>query len=165
MTDAAMPNGPSTAQPDTAPLSQSSFEPRAAEPTARRGAILVIEDRDDVRQGLAQLLEFQGYMVFEAANAAEAFGHLDSSPQGIALMLLDLNLPGPGGADIRATQLADARLADIPTIVVTACAPDLADREGLRAAAWIEKPFRFDQLLEEVRRFVLPETEKRRDPS
>jgi two-component system response regulator TctD len=160
-----MPNGPSTAQPATAPLPQPCFDSRTAEPSARRGAILVIEDRDDVRQGLAQLLEFQGFVVFEAANADEAFGHLESSPQGIALMLLDLNLPGPGGADIRAAQLADARLAGIPTIVVTACAPDLADREGLRAAAWIEKPFRFEQLLEEVRRFVLPETDKSSDPS
>jgi DNA-binding response OmpR family regulator len=126
---------------------------------AKRGAILVIEDRDDVREGLAQLLEFQGFVVFEAANANEAFAHLESSPNGIALMLLDLNLPGPGGADIRAAQLADPRVAEIPTIVVSACAADSAGSDALRAAAWIEKPFRFDQLLDEVRRFVLPEGE------
>jgi DNA-binding response OmpR family regulator len=74
-------------------------------------------------------------------------------------MLLDLNLPGPSGAEIRAAQLADVALATIPTIVVSACPADGAGNDALRAAAWIEKPFRFDQLLDEVRRFVLPEGE------
>jgi two-component system response regulator TctD len=146
-------------QPGTQTVPPAFVDMVTADPVARRGAILVIEDRDDVREGLAQLLEFQGFVVFEAANAEEAFAQLQSSPHGIALMLLDLNLPGPGGAEIRAAQLADAGLAKIPTIVVSACTPDAAGSEALRAAAWIEKPFRFDQLLDEVRRFVLPEGE------
>ena len=124
---------------------------------ARRGAILIVEDRADVRQGLAQLLEFQGYVVFEAADFDQACAQLKASPQGIALILLDLNLPGLGGEQIRATQLANPALADIPAIVVSASSPDVPGSANLQAAAWIEKPFRFDQLLEEVRRFVLPE--------
>lgn len=127
--------------------------------TARRGAILVIEDRADVREGLAQLLEFQGFVVFEAGDAHEAFQQFDASPHGIALILLDLNLPGPSGSDIRARQLANPVIAEIPAIVVSACAPDSDGSDALRAAAWLEKPFRFDRLLEEVRRFVLPEHE------
>jgi DNA-binding response OmpR family regulator len=124
---------------------------------ARRGAILIVEDRDDVRQGLSQLLEFQGYVVFEAANFDQAFTQLESSPQGIALILLDLNLPGPGGEQVRATQLANPALSQIPVIVVSASGSDVPGGAALCAAAWIEKPFRFEQLLEEVRRFVLPE--------
>jgi DNA-binding response OmpR family regulator len=131
--------------------------PAPARLCARRGAILIVEDRADVRQGLAQLLEFQGYVVFEAADFDQACAQLESSPQGIALILLDLNLPGPGGDQIRATQLANPALADIPAIVVSASGPDLPGSASLQAAAWIEKPFRFDQLLEEIRRFVLPE--------
>jgi two-component system OmpR family response regulator len=130
----------------------------APEPgAARRGAILIVEDRDDVRQGLSQLLEFQGYVVFEASDFTEAFSHLESSPQGIALILLDLNLPGPSGETLRAAQLANPQLSDIPTVVVSACSPDIPGSAELRAAAWIEKPFRFEQLLDQVRRFVLPE--------
>jgi len=130
--------------------------PTAIPPIAapRRGGILIVEDRDDVRQGLAQLLELHGYLVFEASNAAETFAHFEASPSGIALILLDLVLPGPGGAEIRATQLADPRLSDIPTIVVSAYAADIPDGQALRAAAWFEKPFRFDQLLDAVRQYV-----------
>jgi DNA-binding response OmpR family regulator len=123
----------------------------------RRGAILIVEDREDVREGLSQLLEFQGYVVFEAANSREAFAHLESSPHGIALILLDLILPGTGGEQIRAAQLANPDVAEIPLIVASACSPDVPGAAALRAAAWLEKPFRFNQLLEEVRRFVLPE--------
>lgn len=128
----------------------------APEPGPRRGAILVVEDRDDVRQGLAQLLELNGYVVFEAANADEALAQLESSPHGIALMLLDLILPGRGGAEIRATQLANPQLSHIPIVVVSASAPDSVDVSALRAAGWLEKPFRFDQLLGEVRKHVIP---------
>jgi DNA-binding response OmpR family regulator len=120
----------------------------------RRGGILIVEDRDDVRQGLAQLLELHGYLVFEASNAAETFAHFEASPGGIALILLDLVLPGPSGAAIRATQLADPRLSGIPTIIVSAYAPDIPYGAALRATAWFEKPFRFDQLLDEVRKHV-----------
>jgi DNA-binding response OmpR family regulator len=129
-------------------------------PYPRRGAILIVEDREDVREGLSQLLEFQGYVVFEAGDSDEAFAHLESSPHGIALILLDLILPGAGGEQIRAAQLANPDVSDIPLIVVSACAPDVPGADALRAAAWIEKPFRFDQLLDEVRRFVLPEADE-----
>jgi len=128
----------------------------APEPGPRRGAILVVEDRDDVRHGLAELLELHGYVVFEASNATEALTQLESSPNGIALMLLDLILPGRSGADVRATQLANPQLSHIPIIVVSANAPDMPDGAALRAAAWLEKPFRFEQLLVEVEKHVTP---------
>jgi two-component system response regulator TctD len=146
-----MPHG-TTLSPTPAII--SALPPRLG---PRRGAVLIVEDRDDVRQGLSQLLEFQGYLVFEAANANEAFAHMESSPSGIALILLDLNLPGKGGAEVRATQLANPQVSDIPIVVVSASAPDVAGAPELRAAAWVEKPFRFEQLLDEVRKFAAPE--------
>jgi len=143
--------------PQAGSVSTTPFDALPPRPFPRRGAILIVEDREDVREGLSQLLEFQSYVVFEAGNSAEAFAHLDSSPHGIALILLDLNLPGPGGDQIRAAQLADPEVSGIPMVVVSACAPDVPGAAALRASAWLEKPFRFDQLLDEVRRFVLPE--------
>ena len=129
-------------------------EPLEPAPVPRRGAILVVEDRDDVRQGLAQLLELHGYLVFEAANAGEAFAHLESCTNGIALILLDLALPGCSGSEIRASQLANAQWADIPAIILSAYGPADTDSHALRPAAWFEKPFRVDQLLGEVRKHV-----------
>lgn len=130
----------------------------APEFAPRRGAILVVEDRNDVRQGLTQLLELHGFLVLDASDGTRALQHLESEPDGIALVLLDLLLPGKiSGHDLRARQLADERTSTIPTIVVSACEPDLRGRAQLRPEAWLEKPFRFDDLLEIVKRYVVPE--------
>jgi DNA-binding response OmpR family regulator len=138
-------------------LQTEHFESPVLPPLPRRGAILVVEDRDDVRQGLAQLLELHGFLVFDAADGQQALAHLSADPQTVALVLLDLMLPGTSGRDVRAQQLADARLAGIPTVIVSACEPDLRARAQLRPDAWLEKPFRFDALLEVVKRYVVPE--------
>ena len=123
----------------------------------RRGAILVVEDHTEVRLGLAQLLELNGFRVTDAADAEHALRHLDAHPAGFALMLLDLLLPGHSGKDLREWQLADPRLAAIPAVVVTACEPEADAQARLRASAWLEKPFRCDDLLTVVRRYVSPE--------
>lgn len=124
--------------------------------TPRRGAILVVEDREDVRQGLAQLLEFHGYLVAEAGDGEGALAHLEREEDDLALIVLDLMLPGRvSGRDIRGWMLA--KPTDIPTIIVTAADIDAPGRAGLCPSAWLEKPFRFDDLLTLVKRFVVPE--------
>ncbi len=131
---------------------------RQQEFAPRRGAVLVVEDRDDVRQGLAQLLELHGFLVEDADSGEQALQQLASEPDGFALILLDLLLPGKiSGQDMRMRQLADPALAAIPTIVVSASEGDPRDRIQLRPEAWLEKPFRFDELLALVQRYVVSE--------
>ena len=128
------------------------------QPAIRRGAILVIEDRDDVRQGLAQLLELHGFLVADASTGEEALEQLTSDPEGVALVLLDLMLPGTiSGRDVRVKQMADPVLSTIPTIVVSAVDMDQRERVGLQPDAWRDKPYRFDDLLELVKRYVASE--------
>lgn len=122
----------------------------------RRGSILLVEDREDVREGLAQLLEFHGFLVEEAGDGEAALARLRRC-DGLALVVLDLMLPGIGGPEIRGQMLADPDCADLPTIIVTASDVDAPGRAGLCPAAFLEKPFRFEQLLDLVRRFVVPE--------
>jgi len=124
----------------------------------RRGAILVVEDRDDVREGLGQLLELHGYLVEDAISGDQALQQLTSEPDGFALILLDLMLPGTtSGRDLRRQQLADPALATIPTIVVTGTDMDPRDRVGLHPDAWLEKPYGFDELLALIKRYVVSE--------
>ena len=118
----------------------------------------MVEDRDDVRQGMAQLLELHGFLVVDAAAGEQAMAHLHTDPKGFALMLLDLMMPGSmSGSDVRRSQLTFPELADIPTVVVSAIEPDGTVKAQLHADAWIEKPFRFDDLLTVVKRYVTPE--------
>ena len=131
------------------------FAPDAA---PRRGEILLIEDCDEVREGLAQLLELHGYLVTEVADAECGMRELAAQPQAFALVILDLMLgESMGGTDFRSRQLLDEQLASVPTIVITASDVALPDRLALHPAGWLEKPFRFDTLLELVKRYVIAE--------
>ena len=128
------------------------------EEIARRGAILVVEDRDDVRQGLAQLLELHGFLVSDACTGEDALRQLTEDPEGFALVLLDLMLPGSvSGRDVRMHQMKDPILKDVPTIIVSATDLDHEARLALQPHAWLDKPYRFDDLLELVRRYVVSE--------
>lgn len=139
-------------------LQQNASNDVSRAPLAKRGAILVIEDRDDVRQGLAQLLELHGFLVADARDGEDALQQLTSDPDGFALVLLDLMLPGSiSGRDIRMRQLADPTLASVPTIVVTGSDLDQPQRLALSPDAWLDKPYRFDDLLELVKRYVVSE--------
>jgi CheY-like chemotaxis protein len=67
-------------------------------------------------------------------------------------------LPGRlSGLDVRARQLSDPVLEALPTIVVSASDLDQPQRLRLRPDAWLDKPFRFDDLLELVKRYVVSE--------
>jgi CheY-like chemotaxis protein len=139
-------------------MAQSSTAVTGQEMVPRRGAILVIEDREDVRQGLSQLLELHGFLVADVRDGESALEHLGMDPGGVALILLDLLLPGRvSGREFRSCQFAVPELAGIPTVVITASELDTNERARLRPDGWLEKPFKFDDLLELVRRYVIPQ--------
>jgi CheY-like chemotaxis protein len=124
---------------------------------SRRGEILLIEDRNEVRQGLAQLLELHGFLVTEVADADHGMRELAANPQAFALILLDLLLgDSMGGVEFRRRQLVEPHLAAVPTIVITATELGDDERTPLRPDGWLDKPFRFDTLLELVKRYVQP---------
>ena len=62
------------------------------------GPILVVDDDDDLRALLDMNLRRNGFETLTAANAAEAFHHLEHSRP--ALIVLDLLLPDVSGTEI-----------------------------------------------------------------
>jgi len=126
----------------------------------RRGEILVLEDRTDVREGLAQLLELHGFMVTGVPDAEQGLLELAAQPRGFALLVLDLLMPGAmNGIEFRSRQLADPEFATIPTIVITATEMDGGERTSLHADGWLDKPFQFEKLLDLVNCYVIPESQ------
>ena len=130
----------------------------AQPPLPRSGAILLVEDCEDLRVGVTQLLELYGFHVSDTANGEQAIDQLNANPDRFALILLDLVLPGRiSGGDVRARQLADPTLAAVPTVVVSACEPEEETQAALKPEVWLEKPFRGEQLLSVVRKYVRPD--------
>jgi CheY-like chemotaxis protein len=106
--------------------------------------ILVIEDDTEIRDGIAGILEMEGYRIQSAAHGREALELLSTGPLP-ALIILDLMLPIMSGCEVLKHLKSAAATAAIPVIVASAVhAPAL---DGLRADFVIRKPFDLDTLL------------------
>ena len=116
--------------------------------------ILVVEDHEDNRQILRDLLGSAGYEMIEAGNgeagvAAAAAEHPD-------LILMDIQLPILDGYEATRQIKSDPALSAIPIIVVTSYALS-GDEEKARIAgcdAYVAKPYSPRQLLARIRDFL-----------
>jgi CheY-like chemotaxis protein len=110
--------------------------------------VLVIEDEDEARNILTELLELEGFNVHGCANGAEALAYLGSSEKP-CLIILDLLMPVMDGRQFRAAMLKDSEIAKIPVIVVTALDP--SDASDLKATKVLKKPVNVGALIDIVR--------------
>jgi CheY-like chemotaxis protein len=119
--------------------------------------ILLVEDDPALRSTLAEVLEERGYHVDCAANGLMALEALGHKPVPSAI-LLDLAMPVMDGWEFRAEQQRDPRLADIPTIVLSASlGADGRRFEGPAPAAALAKPFDLHRLLDALQRACEPD--------
>lgn len=120
-----------------------------------RGPVLIVEDDQDIRDSIADVLRDEGHAAETAAHGLAALDRLkrdDSEPP--SLILLDLMMPVMNGWELRAELLKDARLAAIPVVVLTGDARPKERAAELGAADAVGKPISIEQLLELVERFV-----------
>ncbi len=115
-----------------------------------QGTILVADDDAVIRTNLRLLLESEGYSVLEAADGLAA-DKVFCDPS-IALILLDLKMPGCSGMDLLREH--QDQLEEIPVIVITALGGSGAAIEAMKLGAYdyITKPFDLDAVLFTVRR-------------
>lgn len=100
--------------------------------------ILVIEDDQGLRQGIAFSLTQEGYQVFQASSGKEGYRlFLQESPQGI---LLDLNLPDMDGNDL-CRKIRET--SQVPILMLTARDMETDEIMGLSQGAddYMTKPF------------------------
>jgi CheY-like chemotaxis protein len=116
----------------------------AEEPGGRR--ILVVDDEPAFREMIQLILEEDGYRVHLAANGMEALRMLRSSWGELALVILDLRMPGIDGLGV----LDEIRgLSDqLPVLITSGYAGPEEKEEALRrgAAKVLEKPYRVAEL-------------------
>src|SRR5438270_6811138 len=111
------------------------------------GIVLVVEDDDDLRKAICQVLNDEGIATTSATNGAEALALLEHE-QRPRLILLDLMMPVMNGWAFRARQEADPRFANIPVIVMTAAAR--LDDAAIAGMDLVRKPVDLDELIDRV---------------
>jgi CheY-like chemotaxis protein len=110
--------------------------------------VLIVEDDEDLRDMMAQLLSIEGFQATAVANGREALEYLHTAARP-DVILLDLMMPVMDGWEFRRRQQADPGIAEVPVIVLSALDPSRA--ATVDAAAFLKKPLDFDRLLELVR--------------
>ena len=114
--------------------------------------ILIVDDHQDMRETLAEVLECAGYTVATAANGLDALNYLHAHDCP-AVILLDLLMPVMDGREFRTRQQQDPDLAGIPVIVVSG-ADAIEQRTGsLAAAAYFTKPVDVPSLMRTIIRY------------
>jgi CheY-like chemotaxis protein len=124
--------------------------------TIQPPSVLVVEDDEDTRSIMTQLLEYHGWITHAAADGAEGLKALKAHRP--SLILLDLAMPRMDGVEFRAAQmrLADRRLAAVPVVVVSAVHNAEDYQSSLNAAEVVTKPFEADSLLKTVEHHARP---------
>ena len=114
--------------------------------------ILVVEDQEDNRQIVRDLLTTHDYEITEAENGEEALASVVKYRPH--LILMDIQLPVMDGYEASRRIKADPSLSSIPIIAVTSYALS-GDEEKARAAGcndFVPKPYSPRQLLAKIRR-------------
>jgi DNA-binding response OmpR family regulator len=111
--------------------------------------ILVVEDEAPLLTGLVDLLEGEGYAVFQATDGKGALERFESECPD--LILLDVMIPEMNGYDVcRRIRMSDAL---IPVLMLTAKGQEIDKVVGLEIGAddYIVKPFGINELLARIR--------------
>ena len=112
--------------------------------------VLLVEDEDELRDSMRDLLEGNGYAVITARDGREALDALARVDIGtLCLVLLDLLMPGMNGWDFFDAMRARSELAGVP-VVVHSSAPSRAPRGVARV---MQKPLQPERLLAVVREY------------
>ena len=113
--------------------------------------ILIVEDEASIRKLVAVNISARGYDVIAVESAEQGLVHLPARP--IALILLDIKLPGMRGWEFLTAMAGDPRIApNIPVIIMTASAADARDKAPSYAnvVKILIKPFSTQVLLQAV---------------
>jgi two-component system alkaline phosphatase synthesis response regulator PhoP len=118
---------------------------------AERRKILIIEDDGDIRELVRVNLQGEGFQVLEAQDGE--LGLALARRERVALVILDLMLPGVGGLEVCRRIRAGERGARVPVLMLTARSSEADKVVGLEIGAddYVTKPFSPRELVARVK--------------
>jgi two-component system, sensor histidine kinase and response regulator len=110
--------------------------------------VLIIEDADEIRFNIAEILRSDGFTVLEAGDGEAGLALVRSSPPD--LILCDIIMPIVDGYDVLKQIRAEPQTACIPFVFLTGKDQRSEQRQGMCLGAddYLAKPFRRHELLD-----------------
>lgn len=132
---------------------RSAPAPAAAEavrPAPEPALVMIVEDDEDTRVLMADALGSRGYVIAHAENGAVALRMLREGLRP-RIILVDMQMPVMDGPTFCETCAADAELATIPILVVSADMAAAMRAARFGGASILAKPVRVDALIESIK--------------
>jgi len=116
---------------------------------------MVVDDSITVRRVTQRLLERNGMRVLTAKDGVEALSLLQEHVPDV--ILLDIEMPRMDGYEVAAHVRSDARLADVPIIMITSRVGDKHRARAIELGVddYLGKPYQESQLLDAIEPLVL----------
>ncbi|MBI4323238.1 MAG: response regulator [Candidatus Omnitrophica bacterium] len=113
--------------------------------------VLLVDDEPSIVKMVGKRLEVEGFEVLVAMDGQEALKKVQTEAPD--LVVLDLMLPKLNGYEVCMMLKEDTRYQKIPVVMFTAKAQEQDEKLGLAcgADAYIRKPFKAQELLEQIR--------------
>jgi CheY-like chemotaxis protein len=105
--------------------------------------VMVVDDHEDIRELVAEVLVEDGYDVCVAHDGVEALRQLEAEPRP-DIMLVDMMMPGLSGRDLIQRLRGEKRYDGTLIVAVSAAANARRDMKGFDA--FLAKPFDLDNL-------------------
>lgn len=118
--------------------------------------VMVIDDSTSWRMVARVALLRAGYEVVEACDGVDALSKLEGNK--VNLIICDVNMPNMDGINFVKNLKAMAAHKFTPVIMLTTVGQEEMRQQGQAAGAraWMLKPFKVEQMLTAVQKFILP---------
>ena len=113
--------------------------------------VLVVDDDQDIRDALCELLVDEGYRAVPAKNGEDALKYLGSGELP-SVILLDLMMPVVDGWEFRRRQQSDPRVRGIPVVVITAAGELRA--QSIAVERVLAKPLQIEEVLDVLKKYA-----------
>jgi len=116
--------------------------------------ILVVEDQEDDRQIIRDMLAGTGYAITEAEDGEQALAAV--ARERPDLILMEIQLPSMDGYEAMRRIRTDPALLSIPIIAVTSYAPNEEEQKARAAGCddFVPKPYSPRLLLAKIRQYI-----------
>jgi two-component system, cell cycle sensor histidine kinase and response regulator CckA len=140
--------------PQIESLETEESQPLAAVSASGSETILLVEDQDQLRSLISEVLRRSGYVVLQARHGMEALDLSRNHTEKINLMITDLIMPKMGGRDL-ANALAP-KFPDMKVLYMSGYPDDALSQQEISSSslAFIQKPFTPDTLVQKVREIL-----------